>query len=224
MKISILTICPEMFESLPADHVIMRAQELKQLQLEIVDIRQFANGCFRKVDDSPYGGGPGMIMRVQPVVDAIRSVEADHGKTIRVAFSPAGTVYNQKLAGTFSHADHLILVCGHYEGMDERIFHHVDMAVSMGDYVMSGGEIAAMAVTDSVARLLRGVLKDGSLMEESFSDGLLEYPQYTKPVDYCGEKVPDVLLSGNHEAIRQWRREQALERTRRTRPDLMSDT
>ena len=221
MKISILTICPEMFESILKDHVIKRAVDLGQMVLNIMDIRSFADGCYRKVDDSPYGGGFGMVMRVQPVVDAVKAADTGEMNALKIAFSPAGTPFRQELAQEFSRADHLILVCGHYEGMDERIFTHVDKTVSMGDYILSGGEIAAMAVTDAVARLLSGVLKAGSLEEESFPAGLLEHPQNTKPAEYLGEKVPEVLLSGNHEAVRRWRQEQALERTKRLRPDLL---
>lgn len=223
MKISILTISPEEFSGLSHDHVIDRAVQSGQLSLEIVDIRLFADGCFRKVDDSPYGGGAGMIMRVAPVMSAVRSVRKEDEDTCVIALSPAGNRYDQKMAGALKEYGHLIIICGHYEGLDERIYAYADRIISMGDYILSGGEIAAMAIADSVARLLPGVIRESSLAEESFTDGLLEYPQYTKPADYEGRKVPEVLLSGNHEAIRAWRREQAEARTRRCRPDLLPE-
>lgn len=223
MKISILTISPEEFSGLGHDHVIDRAVKTGQLTLDIVDIRSFADGCFRKVDDSPYGGGAGMIMRITPVMNAVRRVRKENEDTCVIALSPTGKRYDQKTAGALKNYEHLIIICGHYEGLDERIYEHADRIISMGDYILSGGEIAAMAIADSVARLLPGVIRESSLAEESFTDGLLEYPQYTKPADYEGQKVPEVLLSGNHEAIRAWRREQAQARTRRYRPDLLSE-
>ena len=236
-----------MFSGFEKNHVIDRATRLGLLTLQIIDIRDYAPGCFRKVDDSPYGGGAGMILRVQPVLDAVEDavvknadaacINANHkgvetllsgagaaaetllpaagaavesAQTVcRIALTPGGETYTQKTAVELAGMDQIILVCGHYEGMDARIYNHMDRLVSVGDYVLSGGEIAAMAVADSVARLLPGVLKAGSLAEESFTDGMLEYPQYTRPAVYKGEAVPDVLLSGNHEAIRAWRKEQA---------------
>ena len=224
MTINILTVCPEMFAGFEKDHVIERAVGLGLLTLRIVDIREYVDGCFRKVDDSPYGGGAGMILRVQPVLDAIKAARpADSaGPSCTAALTPAGEIFCQKTANEFSRCDVLTLVCGHYEGMDHRIYAHVDRQISIGDYVLSGGEPAAMVVADSVARLLPGVLKKDSLLEESFSDGLLEYPQYTRPADYEGERVPEILLSGNHEAIRRWRREQAVALTRQRRPDLLN--
>lgn len=208
-----------MFSGFEKNHVIDRATRLGLLTLQIIDIRDYAPGCFRKVDDSPYGGGAGMILRVQPVLDAVEDAETllpgavaamESAQTVcRIALTPGGETYTQKTAVELAGMDQIILVCGHYEGMDARIYNHMDRLVSVGDYVLSGGEIAAMAVADSVARLLPGVLKAGSLAEESFTDGMLEYPQYTRPAVYKGEAVPDVLLSGNHEAIRAWRKEQA---------------
>ena len=214
MKISILTICPEQFSGFIKDHVIERAVRLGVLSLEVTDIRDYAPGCFRKVDDSPYGGGAGMILRVQPVMDAVRSVtQGSTGNICRIALTPVGETYTQKTALELAGQDHVVLVCGHYEGMDARIYSRMDRLISVGDYVLSGGEIAAMAIADSVARLLPGVLRPESLQEESFSGEMLEYPQYTRPGVYEGDAVPQVLLSGNHEAIRRWRRERALEKT-----------
>ena len=222
-KISILTICPEMFSGLLADHVISRAQSLGRLEVEITDIRTYVDGSFRKVDDSPYGGGPGMIMRIGPVLDALADVTAgeEEGSVCTAVLSPYGKTYDQREAVSLLGFAHLVMICGHYEGIDARIYDHADRIISLGDYILSGGEIAAMAMADSIARLLPGVLKADSLAEESFTGSLLEYPQYTKPADYKGEKVPEVLLSGNHEAIRLWRREQAVRMTRRYRPDLL---
>ena len=222
MKIHILTIAPEMFDGFKKNHVVERAVRLGILELNIVDIRDYADGCFRRVDDSPYGGGPGMILRIAPVMDAADAVRSMQD-TCTIALTPSGEQYTQKTAAELAAREELILICGHYEGMDERITHHADRLISLGDYVLSGGEIAAMAVCDSVIRLLPDVLKKGSLSEESFTGRTLEYPQYTRPADYKGDKVPQVLLSGDHGKIEAWRREAALEITRRRRPDLLKD-
>lgn len=221
MKISILTICPEMFDSFFRDHVIERARKLHRLELNIVDIRGFADGCYRKVDDSPYGGGAGMILRIDPVMKAVQAVRREEEASCVTALAPIGDVYDQSTAIELAELDHLILICGHYEGMDARIYGHADRIISMGDYVLSGGEIAAMAIADSVARLLPDVIRQQSLHEESFSGGGLEYPQYTRPADYHGEKVPQVLLSGDHGAVARWRMEQAKALTLARRPDLL---
>ena len=203
--------------------MISRAQQLGELTLRVADIRDYAEGSFRAVDDSPYGGGAGMILRAAPVAAAIRDCRKEGEETCVVIFSPIGERYTQKTAADFARLDHLILVCGHFEGIDARVFPMADRVVSMGDYILSGGEIGAMAVADSVARLLPGVLKRGSLEEESFTGGLLEYPQYTRPAEFEGMQVPPVLLSGDHAAIRAWRREKSLELTRRYRPDLLEE-
>ena len=221
MKITILTMCPELFESFRASHLISRADSSGTLELEIIDFREYAQGSFRKIDDSPYGGGRGMIIRCQPVIDALESVKSSKSHT--VILSPKGTPFRQEAARVLAEYEHLILICGHYEGFDARIYPYADEMVSIGDYILSGGEIPAMAVTDAIVRLLKGNLRDGSADEESFETGMLEYPQYTRPVEFRGEKVPDVLLSGDHEAIRRWRMEQALELTRKYRPDLCCD-
>ena len=242
MKITVLTICPEAFESFSGSNVIRRAESLGILELNIVDIRSYAKGSYRQIDDSPFGGGNGLILRCGPVLDALSDVlsdetertdpEAPVRRIFTAALSPAGTPYSQEMAERLAKYDHLVLVCGHYEGMDARIYPHVDELISIGDYVLTGGELPAMVIADSVARLLPGNLKEGSAQEESFSvltgeDGrqyrLLEYPQYTQPADFRGEKVPEVLLSGNHEAIRAYRLSEALRVTRMRRPDLLPE-
>ena len=219
MKISVLTICPEQFGDFAKTPLISRAIQSSRLELEIVDIRGFADGCFRKVDDSPYGGGAGMIMRCAPVLDALRAVRTPQSHVI--ALTPTGKIYRQEDARRLSGISHLVLICGHFEGMDERIYSHVDERLSIGDYILTGGELAAMVVADSVMRLVKGGIREESLKEESFEDGLLEYPQYTRPPEYQGQKVPQVLLSGNHEAIRKWRQQEARKMTEQLRPDLL---
>ena len=234
MKITILTMFPQMFDSFREGPVVQRAIRKGSLELSVVDIKDFAPGSFRHIDDSPFGGGAGMVMRCQPVLDALRSVRgsaesgsAESGSavssrsTIVAALSPAGRQFTQKQAHRLSELDHLILICGHYEGMDERIYRHVDEEISIGDYVLTGGEIAAMAVSDAVIRLLPGALRSESTSEESFENGLLEYPQYTQPAVYEGEAVPEVLTSGNHARIRRWRLKESLRRTMERRPDLL---
>ena len=217
MTISVLTIMPELFGSFLQAPVIARAIRNGVLEVKIIDIREYAPGSFRHIDDSPFGGGAGMVMRCQPVLDALR---ACNNKDRTVILSPAGKPYTQKKAHELSSAGHLVLICGHYEGMDARIYPHADEQISIGDYVLTGGEIAAQVIIDSIARLLPGRLRDESTQEESFENGLLEYPQYTQPAVYEGEAVPDVLRSGDHEKIRKWRLQQSLLLTRRMRPDL----
>ena len=219
MKISILTMFPGMFDSFLMGPVLQRALRKESLQIEIVDIKEFSPGSFRHIDDSPFGGGAGMVMRCQPVLDALKSVKGE--KSVSAAMSPAGRLFDQKTARRYAQLDHLILLCGHYEGMDERIYRHVDEEISIGDYILTGGEIAAMAVSDAVIRLLPGAIRGESTSEESFENGLLEYPQYTQPAVYEGEAVPEVLLSGNHEKIRKWRLRESLKRTLARRPDLL---
>lgn len=224
MKITILTMFPQLFDSFREGPVVQRAIRKGSLELSVVDIKEFAPGSFRHIDDSPFGGGAGMVMRCQPVLDALRSVRGSavsSRSTIVAALSPAGRQFTQKQAHRLSELDHLILICGHYEGMDERIYRHVDEEISIGDYVLTGGEIAAMAVSDAVIRLLPGALRSESTSEESFENGLLEYPQYTQPAVCEGEAVPEVLLSGNHSRIRRWRLKESLRRTMERRPDLL---
>jgi len=220
MMISILTICPEQFGDFLKTPLIARAVQSGLLETEIIDIREFAPGSFRDVDDSPYGGGPGMILRCQPVLDALESVRRPDSRVIIMA--PCGRPYRQADAHRLAKENHLILICGHYEGMDARIYPHADEMISIGDYILTGGEIPAMVITDSVMRLVKGSMKQESTEEESFENGLLEYPQYTRPADYKGQKVPDVLVSGDHEAIRAWREQEALRVTKEMRPDLLN--
>ncbi len=224
MRIDVLTLFPEMFESPLSHSILNRAQEVGVVDIVLTNIRDFATGTYRKVDDKPYGGGPGMVMMPQPVFDCFEYVEklsAEKGRVILL--TPQGQRFNQAKAAGLSREKRLILISGRYEGFDERI--RIGLAaeqISIGDYVLSGGELAAMVVIDAVVRLLQGALGDeDSSKDDSFSRDLLEYPQYTRPEVFRGMKVPDVLLSGNHGEIAQWRRQQALERTKRQRPDLL---
>lgn len=219
MKISILTLFPEMF-SIFNHSIIGRAKGNNIIDLDILNIRDYTLNKHKKVDDYPYGGGAGMVMAPQPIVDTIRHAkENNKGKVIFLG--PRGKTFNQEIAKQLSKEDNLIFLCGHYEGIDERVYKHIDMEISLGDFVLTGGEMAAIPVIDCILRLMPGVLgKEESFMEESFYDGLLEYPQYTRPEEFEGNKVPDVLLSGHHENIRKWRRVKSLELTKKIRPDL----
>lgn len=218
MKISILTIVPEFFESFLQSHVIKRGIEKGQCEIEIIDIKAFANGCFRQIDDSPFGGGRGMIMRCKPIFDALQSVCGDDSH--KILLSPKGSTYNQPKARELAHLNHVVLVCGHYEGIDARVETMVDEQLSIGDYVLTGGELAAQVITDSIVRLLDGVLREGSASDESHENGLLEYPQYTQPREFNGMTVPEVLLSGHKAKIEDWRLTQSLLLTQKYRPDM----
>ncbi|MBQ2050415.1 MAG: tRNA (guanosine(37)-N1)-methyltransferase TrmD [Spirochaetales bacterium] len=218
MKISVLTIFPQSFDSFRESAVLSRAVKRSDLDFQCVDIRDFAEGSYRAVDDSPYGGGPGMVMRVDTVSRAIESVRDKDAHV--VLLSPRGKVYDQKTAHRLSEENHLVLVCGHYEGLDERVRGYVDEEISIGDYILTGGELAAQIICDSVLRLLPNSLREGSAEDESFETGLLEYPHYTHPVEFEGKRVPDVLLSGNDAKIRSWRQIQAIIETIKSRPDL----
>lgn len=222
MKISILTLFPEMFSIF--DHsIIGRARENNIIELNLLNIRDYTLNKHKKVDDYPYGGGAGMVMAPQPIVDSIRKAkESNNGKV--VFLGPRGKTFNQEIAKELSKEEGLIFLCGHYEGIDERVYKYIDMEISLGDFVLTGGEMAAIPVVDSILRLIPGVLgKEESFMEESFYNGLLEYPQYTRPEEFEGDKVPDILLSGHHENIRKWRRLKSLEITKKNRPDLYKD-
>ena len=218
MKITFLTLFPEMYTNFSNTSIIGRAIAENKVTVEFINIRDFALDKFKHVDDTPYGGGAGMIMKCQPVLDALESVKTENSKVI--LFAANGKTYNQSLARNYSKLDHLILLCGHYEGIDARIENHVDEVLSIGDYVLTGGELASMVVADSIIRLLDGVIQEDSITDESYENGLLEYPQYTKPQDYKGEKIPAVLASGDHEKIRKWRKLQSLLLTREKRKDL----
>ncbi len=218
MKITILTLFPEMFEDMLKTSVIGRALAKGCAEVELLQIRDFTTDKHRHVDDTPFGGGKGMVMKCQPVLDALNSVRTEGSHVIMM--SPAGVKFDQQKAHEYAGKDHLIILCGHYEGMDYRINSHVDELVSIGDYVLTGGELAAMVISDAVIRLQKGSLAEGSTEEESHENGLLEYPQYTQPADYEGDVVPAVLLSGNHAKIREWRILQSLKLTEKMRPDL----
>jgi tRNA (guanine37-N1)-methyltransferase len=226
MRIDILTLFPEMFESPLAHSIIKRACEANIVEITLTNIRDFTSDKYRKVDDKPYGGGPGMVMMAQPVFDACEHVEElcrEKGRIILL--TPQGQRFTQEEAVEFSKERRLILIAGRYEGFDERIRMGLEAEqISVGDYVLSGGELAAMIIIDAVVRLLPGALGDeDSSKDDSFSEGLLEYPQYTRPEVFRGMKVPDILLSGDHGKIAEWRRQQALERTKRWRPDLLAE-
>jgi len=224
MRVDILTLFPQMFESPLGCSILKRAQDVGLVQIALTDIRDFAADSYRKVDDKPYGGGPGMVMMPGPVFDCFEHVQKlspDKGRVILL--TPQGQRFDQKKAFELSKEKRLILIAGKYEGFDERIRIGLDAEqISIGDYVLNGGELAAMVIIDAVVRLLPGALGDeDSTKDDSFSEGLLEYPQYTRPEVFCDMKVPDILLSGDHAKIAQWRRKQAIERTKKWRPDLL---
>ncbi len=229
MKITILTLFPEMFVGPLSESILKRAQERGILDIRTVNIRDFGIGRHKVVDDKPYGGGVGMVMKVDVLHQAISSVKDPNlsSKEQKIVFlDPRGTVFTQKKAQDLSKLQHLILLCGHYEGIDERTRSYIDETISIGDFVLTGGEIPAMLVTDAVGRLVSGVLKEDATAHESFSlededNQLLEYPQYTTPAEYDGVRVPDVLLSGNHGAIEKWRKEESHTITKIHRPDLL---
>ncbi len=222
MIFTVLTLFPSIFESPLAESIIKKAREKGLLEFNIVNIRTFASDIHRTCDDAPFGGGAGMVMKAEPIHDAMEQVDKDRGRPRYVLLTPHGRRFDQEVAARFSKMAHLALVCGRYEGVDERILSLVDDEVSIGDYVLSGGEAAALVVIDAVSRLVPGVLgNEASPVDESFRDGLLEYPQYTRPREFLGVEVPQVLLSGNHEEIRRWRRKESLRRTILRRPDLM---
>ncbi|MBI3984621.1 MAG: tRNA (guanosine(37)-N1)-methyltransferase TrmD [Candidatus Levybacteria bacterium] len=223
MKISVITLFPEMFSSPFNSSIIKRAVEKGLVELEFIDIRDFGIGKHKLVDDTPYGGGAGMVLRVDVLFDAIEKAKDKKYKKSEekiILLTASGKTFNQKTAKRYSKLKHLILVCGHYEGVDERIIKYLDEQVSIGDFVLTGGEIPAMLIVDSVVRLIKGVITDKSLANESFGL-LLEHPQYTKPSVYKGAKVPDVLISGNHAKIDAWKKEQSLKLTQKVRPDLI---
>jgi tRNA (guanine37-N1)-methyltransferase len=225
MKIDVLTIFPEMFSGVFGHSILKKAAEKSAVQYNIVNFRDYADNKHQTVDDYPYGGGAGMVLKPQPLFDAVASLkeQADSDKTRVILLCPQGKQYNQKMAEELAKEEHLVFVCGHYEGYDERIREHVVTdEISIGDYVLTGGELGAMVVIDSVVRLLPEVLgNQESHMKDSFSTGLLEHPHYTRPSDFRGMKVPEVLLKGNHKLIEEWRNKEALRRTLVRRPDLL---
>lgn len=220
MRISVLTLFPELFDRFFTTSIIGRAAERGIITADLVQIRDFAKDTHRHVDDTPFGGGAGMVMKCQPAFDALDSVKTPDSYVILL--SASGKPYTQQKAHELAQKTHLVFLCGHYEGVDERIAQSCDEQISIGDYVLTGGELGAMVIADSVVRLLPGVIREDSISEESYENGLLEYPQYTQPADYNGARVPDVLLSGHHENIRKWRLTQSLLKTRAVRPDLFA--
>ena len=225
MRIDILTLFPNMFDGAFSESIIRRAIDDKKVEINIINFRDYTTNLHNKVDDTPYGGGAGMVLSCQPIFDCVESIRTPDSKVILL--TPAGIPYKQRMAYKLSEEKHLIIICGHYEGFDERITTLCDYEISIGDYVLTGGEIPAMAIVDSIIRLLPGVINEESHREDSFKKDvlngiyLLDYPTYTKPAEFRGMKVPDVLLSGHHENIKKYRYEQSLERTKLRRPDLL---
>ena len=221
MKIDVLTLFPEMFTGVISSSIIKRAIDDNKIEINLHNFRDYSKDIHHKVDDTPYGGGCGMILTCQPIFDCVNDLKDDESTVILL--TPDGTPYKQELANNLVKLKHLIIICGHYEGFDDRIRSICDMEISIGDYVLTGGEIPAMVLIDSVTRLIDGVINKESYQNDSFYNGLLDYPQYTKPREYNGLKVPDVLLSGNHKEIEKYRIEAALEKTRKRRCDLLKE-
>lgn len=224
MRIDILTLFPKMFSGVISSSIISRAIEKEIIEVNLYDYREFSKKANKRVDDYSYGGGAGMIIELQPVLDCLRAIsgwETAH----KILTTPVAKTYNQERAFSLSKKEHIIIICGHYEGIDSRILNYIDEVISIGDYILTGGELAAMVILDSVARLIPNVLGNSeSILEESFSSNLLEFPQYTRPTSFENLDVPSVLISGNHENIRKWRRLKSLEVTKKYRPDLLEKT
>lgn len=223
LRFDVVTIFPEMFSPILNESIVKRAQEKKKVSIKVHDLRDYTLDKHRKVDDRPFGGGPGMVMTPQPIFDAVKKIKGRRKATV-ILTCPTGKPLTQKLAKNLTKHKNLIILCGHYEGVDDRVRRHiVDESISIGDYVLTGGELPAMVLIDCLTRLIPGVLgKDESLVEESFEGGLLDFPQYTRPANFRGIKVPDVLLSGNHLHVQEWRTKQAMAVTKKNRPDLIS--
>ena len=221
-RFDVITIFPNIFPAVVNESILKRAQQNKKIQIKIHDLRDYTIDKHRKVDDRPFGGGPGMVMTPQPIFDAVKKIKGRRNAKV-IMLCPGGKILTQKMAKGLSTKKNLIIICGHYEGIDERVREHVvDESISIGDYVLTGGEIPALVLIDCVARLVPGVLgKKESLLSESFEGNLLEYPHYTRPANFRGKKVPDVLLSGRHQDIENWRKAQSIKRTRQIRPDLI---
>ncbi len=223
MIFDVLTLFPSVIKAYTGESILKRAIEKGIITVNVYNIRDYTEDKHRQVDDYPYGGGSGMVLKVEPVYNCICQINRDGRRRYRILLSPGGRLFTQKVAEEFSQRhEHILLICGRYEGVDERVKNFIDEEVSIGDYVLTGGELPALVIIDAVTRLLPGALGDeSSLREESFTTGLLEYPQYTRPVEFMGMKVPEILLSGNHGLIRRWRRKEALRRTLKQRPDLL---
>jgi tRNA (guanine37-N1)-methyltransferase len=221
LEIDVLTLFPSMVAGPLSESIPGRIQERGLATIRVHDLREFGLGRHRSVDDTPYGGGAGMVMRVEPIVAAIESIK--RAESLVILVDPGGDVFTQSRAADLANHSHLVFVCARYEGVDERIRAFVDLELSIGDYVLTGGELPALVVIDAVLRLLPGAIDDASTAEESFSAGLLEYPQYTRPPSFRGMDVPEILTSGDHGAVARWRHERAMERTRARRPDLLGE-
>ena len=220
MKIDILTLFPNMFDGVFQESIIKRAVDEKKVEINLINFRDYTNDPHNKVDDTPYGGGAGMVLMCQPIFDCVKSIRTEESKVILM--TPDGIPYKQKMAYDLSNEKHIIIICGHYEGFDERIRSICDLEVSIGDYVLTGGEVPAMVLVDSITRLLPGVIREDSHLEDSFNENyLLDYPTYTKPRVYEGMEVPEVLLSGDHKKIAEYRYQESLKRTKERRPDLL---
>lgn len=222
VRFDILTLFPEMIEGMLNQSILKRAIEKKIIEVNIINFRDFSTNKHSTVDDYAYGGGAGMLISVEPIHLAMKTIP-NIVKAYKILTSPSGNVYNQNKAEKLSKLDHIVIVCGHYEGIDNRILDYIDEEISIGDYVLTGGEIPACAIIDSIARLVPGVISDESIVGESFTMGLLEYPQYTRPYEYDGKKVPDVLVSGHHANIKKWQRYQSLKKTYEVRPELLGN-
>lgn len=220
LKIDILTLFPNMYMGAFSESIIKRAIDLGKVEINIHNFRDYSNDLHHKVDDTPYGGGNGMVLTCQPIFDCVKSIRKDNSKVILL--TPDGELYKQGMAYNLALEGHLILICGHYEGFDERIRTICDLEISIGDYVLTGGEIPSMVLVDSIVRLLPGVIEEGSHINDSFNDNLLDYPTYTKPRVYQGLEVPEVLLSGDHKRIAEYRYNEAVKKTMKKRPDLLS--
>lgn len=221
VRIDILTLFPSMFDGFLNESIINRAIKRKLVQINVINFRDYTLDPHGKVDDTPYGGGAGMVLTPQPIFDAVEDLKTENTKVILL--TPDGKTYNQEMAYSYSKEEHIILICGHYEGFDERIRTLADSEISIGDYVLTGGEIPSMVITDSITRLIDGVIEKESHEYDSFNNNLLDYPTYTKPRDFRGMKVPDVLTSGNHKEIEKYRLEQQIKRTKERRPDLLKE-
>ncbi len=222
MKITILTLFKDVYSSYLNSSIIKRAIDSKLVDIEVIDYREYSKDKHKKVDDYQFGGGPGMVLGLDPIVSALKDVKTPQSKVLLT--TPSGKLFNQTMAHQLAQQDHIIMIAGHYEGFDARIAHYVDEQVSIGDYVLTGGELAAGVIADAIVRLIPGVISDEqSALSDSFQDNLLAAPVYTRPAEYKGWKVPDVLLSGHEAKIRDWEFQQSLERTKRLRPDLLED-
>ena len=221
MKIDILTLFPEMFNNVFEQSIIKRARDLGKVEINFINFRDYTLDPHNKVDDTPYGGGAGMVLMAQPIFDCVKSLKKNNSKVILL--TPRGIQYKQKIAYDLAKEEHLIIICGHYEGFDERIRSICDIEISIGDYILTGGEIASMVLVDSISRLLPGVIMDESHLNDSFNNNLLDYPTYTKPRVYEGMEVPEVLISGDHKKIAEYRYQEQLRITREVRPDLLED-